>query len=336
MTDNNRTPLFRWLTMGCGTLLVFGFVGFSCMTTAVAALSDNLQLANGQIGRPFVEVHQQGNRISTDKLVSIRLSGAILENDSNALYGQGIASELMEMLEAAIEDTTVKGILVSLDSPGGSVTDSDLLLHQVKKLAASKPVIFLMDDICASGCVYTAIGATEVWALPTTVTGSIGVVIQGINVHEFLSRHGIRDRSITSGEHKAMMSPTRPENKESTQIMQTIVNEMYDRFVTLVSEERKLPPDDVRTFADGRLLTAKQAKEVGLIDSIGRQDEALARLRVLANVTDDIQVVRYIRQPTFYDFLQQMVPPKPVEAAVVKQLLLGPKVMLMPPSPGLH
>ena len=330
MTKSNQKSIFRWVTFGCGGLFFFGFIGFSCLATAMTAVSDNLHLAGAPLNRDFIEVHQQGSDPLAGKLVSIQLSGPILESDSNALYGKGIATELMGMLDTAQKDESVKGVLVWIDSPGGSVTDSDLLLNRLKELAAKKPVLFLMDDMCASGCIYSAVGATEIWSHPTTVTGSIGVIIQGINFSEFLTRHGIQDRSITSGTHKAMLSPTRPENKESTQIMQTIVDQMYERFVMLVAENRNLPLNDVKAFSDGRLLTASQAKDVGLIDAIGQEKDALARLKELANAPEEIQIVRYVRQPSFYDLLQQMSPRPSMEAAVYQQLATWPKVMLMP------
>lgn len=331
MAGEKRKPGFLITVGGCAILFsAFSILGFSCLATGIGMVADGATFRNYVQEQRFTEVHREGSQVTNQKLVIMKLSGTMIENGPGTLYSQGITQKLLDMIKSAKDDSTVAGVLLRLDSPGGSVTDADALLMKIRELADTKPVLFLMDGICASGCVYAAIGASEIWALPTSITGSIGVIINGLNISDFLSRHGIEDRSITSGKHKALLSPTRPVDEEGRQIVQGIVDAMYSRFINLVSRHRKIPLDDLKKFADGRILTAEQAKDHKLIDQVGYSDAALDRLRELAQVQDDTQVVQYVYQPTIYEFLQQNFSENPFDAKIFQHLNSWPQVMLLP------
>jgi protease IV len=331
MTEKKPARGFLYIVSGCAvSFVIFSFIGVSCASLALGAVSDNAGFSTFAQTSPVVEVLQKGSSQSPQKIALIKLSGTLIGNGASGLYSNGISQQLEDMLKLAKDDPMVAGVLLWVDSPGGSVTDSDIILEKIKTVAKEKPVLFLMDDICASGCVYAAIGATEIWALPTTITGSIGVIIQGLNVSEFLNRHGIQDHSITSGKHKALLSPTRPVNEESTKIVQGIVDSMYARFVSLIEQNRNLSMEAIKLFADGRIFTADQAKEFQLIDEVGTYEAALQRLQEMANTPSDVQIVRYKHQPTIYEFLQQNLSGGSFEAEMVQYLSVWPRVMLLP------
>lgn len=222
----------------------------------------------------------------------ISLSGVMLRGDDQ--MGQGITSDLLMMLNRALEDPKIKGVLLRLNTPGGAVTDADLSYHAIKKLRdRGKPVLLLMDETCASGGYYAALAANELWSLPTSVTGSIGVIISHLNFSKLLNDHGVIDQSITSGPNKALLSPTSEANPEHVEILQKIVDQLYQRFVTLLIEGRQLDEAEANRLADGRIYTAQEALKSKLIDQIGYPEEALARLKSLAGLPEQSRVVRY-------------------------------------------
>jgi protease-4 len=281
-------------------------------------------VGGGRVRESVVEAHLGATR----RLVRIPARGVLIEGSSGMGDGPGLTGPLREMLERAAEDTRVAGVLIELDTPGGSVTDSDQLHAQMGKLRdAGKKVHVLMGDLCASGGVYLAVGAERVQALPTTVTGSIGVMISGLNVAGLMARYGVEDTSVTSGPNKAMMSPTRAVEPEHQRILQGIVDAMYDRFVKLVSEGRKLPLERVKAFADGRLLTADEALAAGLVDAVGYADAAMDALREAAG-EGPFEVVRYDVEPSLFELLKaRAAPPEP--NAWLSLLTRAPRAMYL-------
>lgn len=238
------------------------------------------------------------------KLALIQLSGVITEGEQNRT-APGAASNLLPLLRQAANDPAVKGLLIDANSPGGSVTASDKIYHAVESLrvTSKKPVVLLMGDTCASGCVYVAAAASEIVAHPTTVTGSIGVIISTLNFAKFFDNYGIKGVTIASQKNKALLSPFEPVQDEHKAILKTIVDEMYERFVDLVVKGRKIPRDKLLPLADGRIFTAKQALQAKLIDAIGYRADAVKRLLLLAKVKD-ARLVSYKREVNFFDIFQ--------------------------------
>lgn len=302
------------LLVAMGGLAVLGMVGlFLSGGSGTAAYGP-------RIVEEIVESPPEARR----KLAIVDLHGVLLED------GDGVTAEALAMLERAREDEAVAGVLLNIDTPGGSVTDADLLHREVTRLrAAGKAVVVLMGDLCASGGYYVAAAADEVWAQPTTVTGSIGVIVFGLNVHELLEEHGVRDVSVMSGPRKALFSPTRPVDEADRLVLQSIVDEMYARFVAVVAEGRELDEGQVRALADGSLFTATRAKEAKLVDAIGYEDEALDALRSRAK-GGPFQVVRYHREPTLLDLLATVGAPAPPGLALTRRLVQGPRAMYLP------
>ena len=257
----------------------------------------------GGDGNSMGEVVEEGisGPSEGDALVEISVSGVMISDGKN-LNSEGITHSLLKMLSHARKDSKVKGILIRLNTPGGGVTDADLVYHEIERIKKTgKKVMILMGDLCASGGFYASLAADESWALPTTLTGSIGVIIQILNFSDLLTRHGVQDLSVTSGPNKALLSSTSAPKKEHQEILQSIVSEMYERFVDLLKKGRKLDDSIARKLADGRIYTAQQALKAKLIDQIGYREDALQRLGKLVNDKHPPQrLIRYRMPMNFF------------------------------------
>ena len=159
-----------------------------------------------------------------------------------------------------------------------------------------------MGDLCCSGGYYTAAGADWIMARPTTLTGSIGVIMSTFNIAELARKIGVTDVTIASGENKDMLNPLKPVNPEHVKILEEPVKQLYDRFVGIVAEGRNLPVEVVRQLADGRVFTADDALKHKLVDSIGHEDEALEQVKKLAD--GDVRIYGYRKKNGFMSILE--------------------------------
>ena len=197
----------------------------------------------------------------------------------------------LSALNSAEDDKNVKGVILRINSPGGTVGMSQRLYSAVINLRKKKPVIAVMDDIATSGGYYVASAADRIVALPGTMTGSIGVIMSTIDAHELLSdKLGIRDNVIKSGEFKDIGSSTRPMTDAEHELLQDMVNDSFDQFREAIikgrierkdkyaPEKRELTIANLDKYADGRVFTGRQAVEYGFIDSIGGSREARAMM----------------------------------------------------------
>ena len=187
-------------------------------------------------------------------------------------------ARIKEELSKAYQDQDIKGIILKINSPGGGVTASDIIYREILLFKNNKkiPIVSLFMDTAASGGYYIAMASDKIVAHPTTVTGSIGVVISGVNVKKGLEKIGIEDQTIVSGSNKNILSPLADFSKEQRVIIQSIVNDMYDRFFQIVLKGRPLISDaKLRVLADGRIFSATQAKQEGLVDEIGYFEDAI-------------------------------------------------------------
>ena len=193
-----------------------------------------------------------------------------------------------------IEDREFPALIVRIDSPGGTVGDSQEIYSAIKRLKEKGcKVIASFGNISASGGVYIGVASDKIVANPGTITGSIGVIIRGNNLSELLDKIGIKFETVKSGIYKDILSPDKPLSDEGRALLQSLINESYKQFTEAVAEGRNLPVEEVRKFADGRIFTGTQAKELGLVDEIG--DEFVAReiASDLANLDSKIQPVTF-------------------------------------------
>ncbi|MCH8316504.1 MAG: signal peptide peptidase SppA [Planctomycetes bacterium] len=236
---------------------------------------------------------------SSDKIALIQITGMIADADRPGLLrkGENPVSRLVESLHKAAKDSKIKAIVLRINSPGGTVTASDIVYREIQhfKRTTKKPVVVLMSDVAASGGYYIACAADEIIAHPTTITGSIGVIIQTFNFSEGMRRIGIKADAITSGPNKAAGSPFEPMPPEHRALLQGLVDEFYANFVAIVTDSRpNLSIADLEWITDGRVVTGKRAAEVGLIDSTGDLRDAFAAAKKRANLTA-AKLVKYHR-----------------------------------------
>ncbi|WP_415556244.1 signal peptide peptidase SppA [Gluconobacter oxydans] len=209
------------------------------------------------------------NSIHRPHIVRLAISG-IIKND---------VSQTVRALKQARDASDVTGLLLVVDSPGGGVTGGERLHEAVKRFAAVKPVSVSMGDMGASAAYMLSVPAQHIVALPSTLTGSIGVLFQRPDVSAGLGRLGIGMDAITSGAMKDQTDPTSALTPEGRQMLQGLVNDLFGQFVSMVAEGRHLTEDKVRSLADGRAYTGRQAIALGLVDELGDEDAARLWLR---------------------------------------------------------
>ncbi|MEL6498216.1 MAG: signal peptide peptidase SppA [Planctomycetota bacterium] len=199
------------------------------------------------------------------------------------------------MLRTAASDPTIRAVILRIDSPGGGVAASETLYNLVKefKQTSGKPVVISMGNVAASGGYYIAMAGDTIYAQPSTVTGSVGVIIPTINASAGLNRIGVQSTSLTSGPNKDLGSPVAPINEQHQAILQSLVDDFYDQFRSLVLQAR---PDitDPNTTLDGRVFTGRQALEAGLVDHLGGIPEAFEAAKALAGI-ERINLVKLYR-----------------------------------------
>lgn len=228
-----------------------------------------------------------------NRILMIDLTGAVDIQTAGGLFGgsrPGMLVQLKDRLDVAEKDTSIKGVILRVNSPGGSVTASDLIYHEIKAFKEERPdvpVIAFMQDVAASGGLYVSMAADEIYALPTTVTGSIGVITMLPDLRGLSDKVGFGMRVIKSGENKDLGSPWRDMTPEEKKIFQDMIDSMYQKFLSVILEGREskgLTREKLLTFADGRILRADEAKELGVIDGIAYPDEVIELAREKCNV----------------------------------------------------
>jgi protease-4 len=201
-----------------------------------------------------------------------------------------------EELTKARHDPKVRAVLLRINSPGGTVTASDIIFRELEefKRTTGRPVVASMLDVAASGGYYVALAADTIVAHPTTVTGSIGVIMISLNAEGLMQKVGLATAAIKSGERKDMGSPFRQLTPEERAIFQSVIDDLFRQFVGKVVERRRLPAATAAALADGRIYTAEQALGHKLVDRIGYLPDAVAAARAAAGV-DEARVIVYKR-----------------------------------------
>lgn len=271
MPDNRRSSL-----IGIGLLLLFFAVG-----AYVSA-----RLLGGE-GVPLLE----GRRVAVLPLEGPILSDRGFLRDLERYRGQG----------------GVAAFVLEIRSPGGTVGASQAIYRTVRRLREEdeRPVVAWIGDVGASGGYYVALAADSIFALPGSLTGSIGVIMEFPNAQELLRKVGVGVEVVQSGEHKDLGSPIRPLSPEDRAVLEALVGDVYGQFVDAVTADRPLERDSVLTLADGRVFSGRQALEVGLIDRIGTLQEAVSAAGRMAGLGDRPSTVRpdERRRPTLLDLV---------------------------------
>jgi protease-4 len=197
---------------------------------------------------------------------------------------------LTEAIDKLAKQDSARAVIVSIDSPGGSVGGGEMLHDALVRLREKKPVVAVMRGTAASAGYMTAVAAERIFARDSTVTGSIGVLLQTPDASELLARLGLRVETIRSGALKDQPSPFRPLSPEGRAELERVIRDMHDQFVGMVVAGRRMPEERVRALADGRVFTGRQALAAGLVDAIGGEREARAWLAAERQVPEDLPV----------------------------------------------
>jgi protease-4 len=265
-----------------------------------AGCFNGLMLMPTYVGGPVKETKMVGadSCLCFDKVAVIDVEGMIMNCRTSCLLGSGEnpVSEFREKLDAAACDHRVKAVVLRINSPGGAVTASDIMYQDLLafRRKTHKPVVACMMDVAASGAYYLAMGADWVIAHPTTVTGSIGVIMSLYNAAGLFGKIGLASNPIKSGPNKDIGNPARPMTRQERAILQGMVNSFYDQFVHVVATARRMPEEQVRPLADGRVYTGAEACKLGLVDEVGYLEGAIATAKHLACL-QDAKVVAYDR-----------------------------------------
>ncbi len=279
----------RWFTRGLVLLLVVSVLlnlGF------YAWYQEYFTVGGGP-----TEQFETGDQFALDKIAIISISGTIMPP---------FTERILESIKAAHKDDRVRGILLEIDSPGGLVADSHQIYHRLVELRKTKPIVVSMKRMAASGGYYVAMAAGEegvIFAEPTTWTGSLGVIIPRFDMSGLAEKVGVVSDPLKTGEFKDALNPFREMSQRERDIWDHILDESYQRFLNIITDNRKdLDYEQVKKLATGQIYPATDAKENGLIDEIGYQEDALARLQEITKLKK-ARVIRYRHPATLADIL---------------------------------
>jgi protease-4 len=269
------------------------------------------------IGLFMPVIDKEGKRfINNNKIAVIDIEGVISSTaNKNFFIEENSSMAALSALKEAENDTSIKGVILKINSPGGTVGMSQRIYNEIIKIREKKPIISVMEDVAASGGYYIASATDRIVALPGTMTGSIGVIMSTTDMHNLLSNKlGINQNVIKSGKYKDIGSSTRAMTSEERKLLQDMVDDSYLQFKEAIINGRinrrdkytakkvELTRNNLNKYADGRIFTGKQAVKLGFVDSIGGIDEAEEMMKKILS-TDNIQFVEYGNANSFLQSL---------------------------------
>lgn len=261
------------------------------------SLGNPLSFTSGE--QPLSEKKIEGK--GRAKILLIDISNVITDSPTKRAFGlveeESTVARIHAELEKAKDDDRIAALVLRINSPGGGVTASDDIYSDIVrwKREHKVPVIAALGDLAASGGYYVACSADSIVAHPTTVTGSIGVILMGLNFEGLMAKIGVKSQTFKAGEHKDLLSPFRGATPEERRIVQTILDSMHARFIAVVKEGRpKLDTKRLAELTDGRIFSASQALDAGLVDAVGDLRAAIDAAKAAANV-EEARIVMYKR-----------------------------------------
>ncbi|MFY9484814.1 MAG: signal peptide peptidase SppA [Patescibacteria group bacterium] len=285
-----RRRKFAWLVIGIVTII--GLVVSSLST--VLRPSNRAASIEGLIAEApeqFIEKTVEGS--GNDKIVLLRAEGVLVDGISDFDPEVINIERLAREIDQAKNDSNVKAVVLLVNSPGGSITASDTIYKKIIELkAAGKKVVVLMREVAASGGYYISSPADKIIANQGTLTGSIGVILQSVNVQGLFDKVGLQPVTFKAGKFKDLLSPTRAITDDERQLIQALIDEAHGQFITAVADGRKIDRSKIVALADGRVFSGTQAKQAGLIDDIGNLPEAIKAASDLAGISQ-AHVVEY-------------------------------------------
>ena len=243
----------------------------------------------------FIIVPSDENLVDSNihaNLQKIELSGPIMD-----------VSKTLEDIQKAKEDKNIKGILFVVNSPGGAVAPSVELAYAIKELKDIKPVVVYASGVIASGSYYASIWANKIIANPGSMVGSIGVIMQGVNAEELMQKIGVSTQTVKAGKYKESGTPTRKWFDYEEKQLQSVIDDTYNMFISDVASARNLDVKNHNLFADAKIFTSKQAKEVGLIDEVATLSYAQNSLISLSKVENPV----WKKEDKFEKFMNKLI-----------------------------
>jgi protease IV len=267
--------------------------------------------------RPLEETVVDGE--GRAKVLVVDVSGVISDTPTKRAFGlieeESTVARIQSELKKADDDSRVKAIVLRVNSPGGGVTASDEIYGELVRFKKEHnvPVVAALGDLAASGGYYVACAADTIVAHPTTVTGSIGVIMMGLNLEGLLAKIGVRNQTYKAGEHKDILSPLRAATPEERRIVQSILDGLHARFIGVVREARpRLDTARLGELTDGRIFDAPQALAAGLIDGIGDLHQAIDVAKAAAGL-EQARVVMYHRSDEVRENVYSAAPGQPAQ-----------------------
>jgi protease IV len=272
----------RWAALGIAAALLFFSIITSVLSTFAFRNAESTFADMFPGDEAFAEeIIEPGS--STKKIAVLNVDGTIQDaGDASSLFASPGYNHksFMKKLDHVKEDDSVKAVILRVNSPGGGVVESSEIHDKIVEIQkeAKKPVYISMGSMAASGGYYISAPAEKIYASPETLTGSLGVIMQGYNYAGLAEKYGVEFVTIKSGPYKDIMSPAREMTEEEREILQSMIDNSYEGFVKVISEGRGIPAEQVRKIADGRIYDGRQAKELNLIDGFGFFEDVVDEL----------------------------------------------------------
>jgi protease-4 len=228
-----------------------------------------------------------------EKVALVRVTGVIIDS-----------TEVIEELKEYSNDSSVKAIVLRINSPGGGVAPSQEIYEELVKIKEKKKIVVSMGSVAASGGYYIASPADKIVANAGTLTGSIGVIMEIPNVSGLMEKIGVSTQVVKSGKHKDIASVFKTMTPEEKKILQTVLDDVHDQFIEDVSNARGMKYEDIRKLADGRIFTGRMAKEAGLVDELGNLQDAIMLAGELTGIEGEPEVIEKEDEFSFFDMLK--------------------------------
>jgi protease-4 len=248
----------------------------------------------------FILTYQDNKELmipSKGKIGLIKIEGTIMESE-----------ETIKNLKSLAERDSVKAIVIRVDSPGGGVAPSQEIYEEIKRIREKKKVLISMGSIAASGGYYISCAADKIVANDGTLTGSIGVIMEIPNIEELMNKIGIKTEVIKSGRHKDIASTFRSLSEEEKEILQKVLDDVHEQFISAVREGRDIPESRLQELTDGRIFTGQMAKEAGLVDELGGLEYTISLAAQMVGIEGKPEVVTIKKKKGIFDFLESLEP----------------------------
>lgn len=321
----------RWAALGIAVGLFIASTVINLLSTvafsdAENAFTDMFAVTEEMFAEEIIE---EGDMLS--KIAVLSINGVIQDTgDAESFFESPLYNHraFMDQLDYVMEADDVKAIILQVNSPGGGVVESAQIHDKIKEIQkeTKKPIYVSMGSMAASGGYYVSAPADKIFASPETLTGSLGVIMQGVNYAGLAEKYGVEFTTIKSGPYKDIMSPSRPMTEDEREILQSMIDNSYEGFVKVISEGRGMSVERVKEIADGRIYDGRQAKQLKLIDGFGYLEDVIENVRKDEKL-GDATVVKYTESMGFGSFFSmgaQKIMGKDAEMAGLMKLLSQP------------